>query len=152
MLEIFNIAITIILLGIIIYFNVISQDNVKEGKRIIVNNPAGYCPPKIEDVPDLSKSDLTPCEPNSDFSIYKSNSKNVTNYILSSTETVFYKTVCDTLIGKEKENCLSKLQPPKGCSNSSKPFGSIGDTFYYAVGVYTQPGKYSFCLTPSSLN
>jgi len=149
MLEIFNILITIILLIVIVHYNRGAQQDVKLGGEVIVNNPSGYCPPEIGDIGYINKSDLTPCNPQPDFFIYKIDSKNVTNYILSTTQTVFYKNVCDTLIGQEKTNCIKLLKPPEGCSNSSNPFGTIGDTFYYAVGVFKGDGAYPFCLTPA---
>jgi len=141
------------LLIVFIYFNSQAIVNFSKSKEIIVGNTSPQC--QI-DPTSLTKIDLASLKKCSNpkqyfYSIKDSNlnfliSEDISNigYFISLCRNYcdekFYDAVknkCNSPNDSIYQNCLDLLEPPPGCSNSSKPIGTDKKTFnnLYAVSV-----------------
>ena len=137
-----------VLLSFFIYFNVVAQNNFLRSNEIIISDVSPKCEPNLEN--------LTEINPNTDSNIQKCVTTNQYLYSLpnsslkfivstSQDEAASFSNLCRSYCGKTEINgicssqtpaynqCISLLEPPPMCSNSSKPLGvdfNNGNLFY----------------------
>jgi len=134
----FDIAI-LFFLGIVIYYNAISLDNIKKSKKIVLIDST-TC--KIEGVPEKELKGTA----ENDERLYPNNPFNQENLVVSRFDNKSFNQVCLELFCSEGQTitgdcnlpiqnnyqlCLNLTRPDKGCTNNSKPIVSDDNINYY---------------------
>lgn len=153
-LSIMNIFFYVLLI-FFIYFNIVAQNNFLKSNEIIISNVSPKCEPNL--------TNLTKIDPNVDGSIEQcldpseylySVPNSSLKFIVSNDEgeAASYSSLCKSYCGQIEINgtcskktpafneCVSILEPPSGCNNSSKPLGiNINNgKLFYAVKTTSQ--------------
>ena len=147
----FYLVLAYILLGGILYLNIVAQKKFMESKQIYITNPPTSCTYNSQ-IPGVNIDTLPQCKDSNNQIVpnYYIYSLNGVEFIVTNQKQTYYTKVCDNFCVAKNKNgncdtpnnrynsCVSLLEPPSGCKNPAKPLfvNSKNEDPYFATGIF----------------